>query len=186
MSCFLGHCYRVAMKIPMFVWIAALVVLFFVVVNVLRRISDSARALNRQGRPPSFTSRALMTPNEIEFFGRLRDALPEHYIFPQVAMSAVLDPLAKGNAGYADFLRIAQKRIDYGVFTREFQLVAIVELDDRSHSRVKDLQRDGFVASAGIRTVRFQSSRRPNREQIRQAVLLPAPTAGEPLRREPS
>jgi hypothetical protein len=174
------------MKIPMFVWMAALVVLLLVVVKVLRRMSGRARALNRLGRPPSFTSRALMTPNEIEFFGRLREALPEHHIFPQVAMSALLDPLAKGKTGYADFLRIAQKRNDYGVFTPEFQLVAIVELDDRSHSRVKDQQRDGFVASAGIRTVRFQSSRRPNRDQIRQAVLLPAPTAGEPLRREPS
>ena len=174
------------MKIPMLVWIAVLVVLFLAVVKVLRPRSGSAGALNRHGRPPSFMSRALMTPNEIEFFGRLREALPGHHVFPQVAMSALLDPLAKGKAGYADFLRIAQKRIDYGVFTPEFQLVAIVELDDRSHNRVKDQQRDGFVASAGIRTVRFQSSRRPNREQIRLAVLLPALTAGEPLRREPS
>ena len=170
----------------MFAWVVALVVLCLVAVRVLRREIGIARAPNMRGRPPSFSSRALMTPNEIEFFGRLRGALPEHHIFPQVAMSALLDARAKGKAGYADFLRIAQKRIDYGIFTSDFQLVAIVELDDRSHSRVKDQQRDGFVASAGIRTVRFQSSRRPNREQIRQAVLQPAQAAGEPLRREPS
>ncbi|WP_408379736.1 DUF2726 domain-containing protein [Paraburkholderia sp. RL18-085-BIA-A] len=46
----------------------------------------------------------------------------------------------KGQGGYAGFMRIAEKCIDFGIFTREFQLVAIVELDDRSHSRVKDRQ----------------------------------------------
>lgn len=153
------------MKVPPSVWFVVLVILIVVVLAVLQRKGGS-------GRPqPCFTSRALMTPNEIEFFGRLRDALPEHYVFPQIAMSALLDPVAKGKAGYADFLRIAQKRIDYGIFTSDFQIVAVVELDDRSHNRVKDQRRDSFVASAGIRTIRFQSSRRPNREQIREAVL---------------
>lgn len=89
------------MKIPMFVWMAALVVLFLAVVKVLRRMSGSAQALNRQVRSPSLKSRALMMPNEIEFFGRLREALPERHVFPQIAMSALLDPLAKGKAGYA-------------------------------------------------------------------------------------
>jgi hypothetical protein len=158
------------MRVPPSVWFVVLVILIVVVLGVLQRKGGSARA------QPCFTSRALMTPNEIEFFGRLRDALPEHYVFPQIAMSALLDPVAKGKAGYADFLRIAQKRIDYGIFTAGFQLVAIVELDDRFHNRVKDLQRDGFAASAGVRTVRFLSTRRPDREQIRQAVLLTAAT----------
>lgn len=145
------------MRVPPSVW--------FVVLGVLQRKGGSSR------QQPCFTSRALTTPNEIEFFGRLRDALPEHYVFPQIAMSALLDPVGQGKAGYADFLRIAQKRIDYGIFTSDFQIVAVAELDDRSYNRVKDQRRDGFVTLAGIRTVRFQASRRPGREEIREVVL---------------
>lgn len=34
-----------------------------------------------------YKARALMTPNEIEFFERLVKAFPNYYIFSQVAMS---------------------------------------------------------------------------------------------------
>jgi hypothetical protein len=43
------------------------------------------------GRTGTYRQRKLMTDNEAEFFGRLVVALPDHYIFPQVAMSALLD-----------------------------------------------------------------------------------------------
>jgi hypothetical protein len=43
------------------------------------------------GRTAAYKQRKLMTDNEAEFFGRLVVALPDHYIFPQVAMSALLE-----------------------------------------------------------------------------------------------
>ena len=36
-------------------------------------------------------------------------------------------------------------------------LVAIVELDDRTHLAAADVRRDAYTASAGIRTLRFES-----------------------------
>jgi hypothetical protein len=66
-----------------------------------------------------------MTDNEEEFFGRLVVALPDHYIFPQVAMSALLDT-ASGNkrTAYGDRLRIAQQRVDYVICTRRCEVIA--------------------------------------------------------------
>lgn len=93
-------------------------------------------------------------------------------------MSALIDPVASGKSGYANFLRVAQKRIDYGIATPDFDLVAIIELDDRSHNRQKDESRDALVASAGIPTIRFDSRCRPDLERIRLAVL-PASAATE-------
>lgn len=125
-------------------------------------------------RAGAYRSRRLMTENELEFFGRLVAALPDHYIFPQVAMSALLvSTSADKKTSHADRLRIAQQRADYVVCTRDCELVAVVELDDRTHSNAKDQLRDARLEQGGIRTVRFQSRAKPTTEAIRAAILPP-------------
>jgi hypothetical protein len=119
-----------------------------------------------------------MTGNELEFFGRLCRALPRELVLPQVAMSALIEPVSRGKSYQSDFRRISQKRVDYAIFTRDLRLLAIVELDDRTHRAGRDAVRDRMVASAGIRTLRFQSRRKPDEAQIRQAVF--PQSRGEP------
>ena len=123
-----------------------------------------------------FTSRPLMTDNELEFFARLKKALPECTIFSQVAMSGVLDvTLRKGEPGYWEARsKFDRKRMDYVVCTSGGErVIAVVELDDRSHGgkRGEDAKRDAMLAKVGIRTVRFPSSPRPDGTQIRDRVL---------------
>lgn len=91
-------------------------------------------------------------------------------------MSALMDPVAQGKQRLLDLNRILQKRVDYAIYTRDLKLIAIVELDDRTHNRVKDRQRDLYVASAGIRTVRFESSNRPGVAEI-HATIFPKKAA---------
>jgi len=131
----------------------------------------------KHGRDGAYKRRDLMTGNELEFFGRLVVALPDHYIFPQVAMSALLEA-ASGDKkqAHGDRLRIAQQRVDYVVCNRRCEVVAVVELDDRTHSRAKDKVRDGRLEQAAIRTVRFQSRQKPAPDAIRAAIL----PAGQP------
>lgn len=126
----------------------------------------------KKDRTGSYRRRRLMTENELEFFGRLVVALPDHYIFPQVAMSALLDPASGDKAkAHGDRLRIAQQRVDYVVSTRGGEVVAVVELDDRTHVRAKDQLRDARLAQGAIRTVRFESRHKPRADAIRAAVL---------------
>ena len=121
-----------------------------------------------------------MTDNELEFFGRLVAALPGYYIFPQVAMSALLEP-AGGNTkqAHGDRLRIAQQRVDYVVCDQNGDLVAVVELDDRTHSHAKDQLRDARLEQAGIKTVRFQSRHKPTPAAILIAIVGATPAARE-------
>jgi hypothetical protein len=120
----------------------------------------------------SFRARKLVSDNEAEFFGRLVVALPEFYIFPQVAMSALLESSSSNaKTAHADFLRIAQHRADYVIANKQMEVVAVVELDDRTHSRAKDQLRDSRLEQAKIRTVRFQSKNKPNVAALRAAVL---------------
>jgi hypothetical protein len=164
----------------------ALPALLLVLLLLMRLVQASAKKRVPEAK---YKRRDIMTDNEMEFFGRLVAALPEHYIFPQVAMSALLAPAgANGKQAHGDRLRIAQQRLDYVVCNRRCEVVAVVELDDRTHTQAKDEVRDGRLAQGGYRTVRFQSRQKPPAAAIRAAILphappgAPAPApAAEPL-----
>ncbi|WP_198115921.1 DUF2726 domain-containing protein [Massilia rhizosphaerae] len=152
------------------------IILVFVVLVVLMAGLFAVQLKTAKGkdRTGAYRRRKFMTDNEEEFFGRLVAALPEHYIFPQVAMSALLET-ASGDrrTAYGDRLRIAQQRVDYVICTRRCEVVAVVELDDKTHSRAKDELRDARLEQAGIRTVRFQARNKPKVEAIRTMILGP-------------
>ncbi len=130
-----------------------------------------ARERNRRITLGEYQGRDLMTDNELEFFGRLVQALPQYYVFPQVAMTALLEAASRDEARRnTDRLRIAQQRIDYVVCDKRCNVVAVVELDDRTHSRAKDAVRDERLEQAGIRTLRFESRAKPSLREIKAAL----------------
>lgn len=148
----------------------SIVVLVLLVVAILL-VSSLIKGARQAG---TYKARELMTGNEAEFFGRLVVALPAYYIFPQVAMTALIEAASRDKKqAHADRLRIAQQRADYVVCDRRCSVVAVVELDDRTHSRSKDKIRDARLQQAGIRTVRFESKSKPSAQVLRAAVLSP-------------
>lgn len=144
-------------------------------------LAVAVNGLKGKERTGAYRRRKLMTDNELEFFGRLVSALPDHYVFPQVAMSALLEAASSDKKkSHSDRLRIAQQRADYIVCLKNCDLVAVIELDDRTHSSSKDQLRDSRLEQAGIRTVRFQSRAKPTAEAIRAAIIGPFAVAAVP------
>jgi very-short-patch-repair endonuclease len=87
-------------------------------------------------------------------------------------MSALLDAASSDKrTAHGDRRRIAQQRVDYVVCTKSCEVVAVVELDDKTHSRAKDQLRDARLEQGRIRTVRFQARSKPGVEAIRAMVL---------------
>jgi hypothetical protein len=124
------------------------------------------------GTVGTYRKKKLMSENEAEFFGRLVAALPDHYVFPQVAMSAILQASSDNRKqAYSDFLKIAQHRVDYLVCDKQCAIIAVVELDDRTHSAAKDALRDSRLEQAGIRTVRVPSKNKPTKEELHNLVV---------------
>jgi len=120
---------------------------------------------------PRYEAKPLLTGNEHEFFGRLCRAHHDGYVFPQVAMSALLEPQAfTGASRRTAFYRIAQKRVDYVICTRDLQLLCVVELDDRTHDPRHDRQRAALLGRAGILTLRWDSRSKPTVQQIRDRL----------------
>lgn len=136
-----------------------------------------AAVLLREG-PDRYAPKRLLTKNEEEFFKRLVRALPDLYVFPQVAFRAFLKPGASAGKAYGRQLgRIGAKHCDFMICTSVLDVVAIVELDDRTHvkdSRTgvveKDVARDAMTGSAGYTTIRYESRSKPSVADIRDDI----------------
>lgn len=161
-GCLRHHRAPVPKTLPTLLFIVAAIVIAALIIKLV--VGGRRRAVRYQLTP-------IMTGNEIEFFGRLRRALPDHHVFPQVAMSAVMRPLATFKQNPGAFHAISKKRIDYAVYDRAMALVALVELDDKMHNVERDAKRDAMTASAGVRTVRWNSKTKPSEQQIKQTLL---------------
>lgn len=138
-----------------------------------------AKLAGQQTAQAKFKQKALLTPNELEFLGRLEAAAPELRFFPQVAMGALLDPAVPRSDGKAYYrLRgmFSQKIVDFVAQRRsDGGIVAIIELDDRTHDSGKDAKRDEMLQSAGYRIVRWHSKSKPETAAIRAELCAAAP-----------
>ena len=126
----------------------------------------------------AFSSRPILSENELEFFHRLSRALPDYHVFPQVAANALLRVEAdkRSKIYHATRNRFAQKHVDFVVCERSsLRVLAIIELDDRTHTKMKDDARDAMFEQAGYVTHRFASRRKPSEEDI--AALFPTPAS---------
>lgn len=139
-----------------------------------------AKLSGQRASGTKFKQKTLLTPNELEFLGRLETAAPELRFFPQVAMGALLEPAVTRSDGKAYYrLRgmFSQKIVDFVAQRRsDGAIVAIIELDDRTHDSGKDANRDEMLQSAGYSIVRWKSKRKPNAAEIR-AALFPVAAA---------
>ena len=132
----------------------------------------AAAAVSSRARKPSLAGlrpKPLLTNNEQSFLRVLEDALPSHRVFPQVAFAAFLteDPGLARQTRQALRNKFNRKFADFVVCDRNtLQIVALVELDDRTHVASADRQRDELTQAAGYKTIRFQSKQKPGTAEI--------------------
>lgn len=128
---------------------------------------------------PDVERKRLMTATEIRFWQVLESAVPEYRIFGQVAMGALRGPRAglEGKARMSVRGRFAQKIVDFLAVDADGSVVAVIELDDRSHRADADAARDAKLARAGYRVNRFHVSRFASAETIRSKLVADLPSA---------
>lgn len=121
----------------------------------------------------NYKAKDLLTDNEKEFFFRLKRALPGYEVFSQVSMGAILNPNADRNARRYHQIRgtFAQKIVDFLICDgKTLNVIAIVELDDRTHNVERDQKRDAMLQSAGYRVIRWNSRKKPSEDEIRVRI----------------
>lgn len=116
------------------------------------------RRKNKKIQPKS-----LLTKTEIEYYYIIRDYLPSKYhLCPQVSFNAIIT--AKDIGIRNTFNR---KYCDMTVCNSNFEVLAVIEIDDDSHTSAKikesDAYRDKILKEAGFITLRF-SDKTPKSE----------------------
>lgn len=122
----------------------------------------------------------LFSPAEHSFFLVLKQALSddEYEIFAKVRIADVLTPesgLSRKNWNFA-FYRITSKHFDYVLCSKDtLDVVAVIELDDRSHNLSKTRSRDAFVQkaceTAGLKLIRFSCRSNYHIQSVRDKVI---------------
>lgn len=127
-------------------------------------------ALNRN-HPARFRARPVVTGTSLDFFFRLKHALPECTVCPQVAATSLLEPMGAGPGRKAALHRIVGRRVGYAVFDAEMRLLVVIELDHRPRLTRREAECDAYFAEAGIKTLRFHPKRMPSEAKIRLSVF---------------
>ncbi len=99
---------------------------------------------------PYTKNRGLFSPAERSFFGVLAQAVgDEYHVFGKVRVADVVSvrPLRNRSAWQRAFNRISAKHFDFVLCDKDdLSVIAVVELDDRSHQQGKRQARDSFLA----------------------------------------
>ena len=145
--------------------------LFLALIAILA-IKLALKALANAGGPAFKLKSPLLSVPEQDLYRRLVAALPDHVILAQVAFSQMIKVEGgERKENFGKFATARQKVADFVVCDKSFKVVAVVELDDSTHSREKDERRDAIIHEAGSKTIRWRTANRPTTEEIRRQVL---------------
>lgn len=146
--------------------------LIFVILVAIMAILKFHSISRRSGAQPTpllaelkLSARRPLTPFEEKMYFALTAALPECTVLAQVSFQALLDTpnLSSRN-------RFNRKTADFVVCSQQLTPIAVVELDDTSHTnkKTRDADRDAMLRNAGYQTLRYK--RVPTPEQIKADI----------------
>lgn len=134
-----------------------------------QKSAGNTKGSSKSERPKKKTA---LTEREQAMYWRLREVLSErtHVVMAQVSFSALLT--SRQQAARNTFNR---KTADFVVFSKAFEVVAVIELDDASHRgrEKEDGARESLLTDAGYRVIRFKNI--PDRGEL-ITTLFPMPT----------
>jgi hypothetical protein len=127
---------------------------------------------------------SIMSDAESYFYLLVDNMLPSGYrLFPQTPLSAVFAVRKKSRHYMSRFNKISAKRADYCICREnrtpgfpylKLEIVALIELDDRSHERKDRRKRDKFVnrlcKKCGVPMLRFASRSNKNPDYDEQYI----------------
>ena len=119
-------------------------------------------------------AKPLTTERESQVIATIEQAVPYARVHAQVCMGAIL----KTKSGLSNKERMStrgrfsQKMVDYVLEDRHTgRILALVELDDRSHNAAKDAARDAMTRTADTLTIRLPATERPTSLGVRERIL---------------
>ncbi|EPR11309.1 hypothetical protein M527_04305 [Sphingobium indicum IP26] len=136
-----------------------------------------SRGFGNGSGSPTPVAKPFMTRREQAVRSALEQILPMYRIHAQVALGALLAALLAAprrpgrKPSPADRNAFSQKIVDFVIEDPTTgKVVALIEVDDHSHSRARDRLRDAMTSAAGYCTFRIAASVRPTIAAIREVI----------------
>jgi hypothetical protein len=137
-----------------------------------------AGSLRRKRSAPTgewpLVGRPILSKREREWHQAMLRACPGHHVFAQVALSQLiaLEPdVAKPTALRNHFQQLVA---DFVICREDYDVVAVIEIDDASHDRPSrrdsDARKQKAIESAGFRFVRIPGRSRATEAAVRQLL----------------
>lgn len=150
--------------------------LIAIVAGLVRRFGQARRGNGGVSAYEAVTE--FLSPAERSFFGVLQQAVVSKYqVFAKVRLADIVRPVRNpSRSGWQTaFNRITGKHVDFVLCEpATLRVVAVIELDDRTHERFERSVRDNLVdsalANAGIPVLRVSVRQSYSPAQIREQV----------------
>jgi hypothetical protein len=124
--------------------------------------------------PWPVAARNLLTERERSLYQSLLGLYPDHKIFVQVALSQLIDVDQSHPESESIRARYKQLVADFVLCRSDLSVVAVIELDDRSHERADrqgaDARKNKALADAGLRLVRIPAGGLPSEGKLREIM----------------
>jgi hypothetical protein len=124
--------------------------------------------------PWPVAARNLLTNREQLFYQRLLSVYPNHKIFVQVALSQLIDVSEDHPERQSIRNRFSQLVADFVLCRADLSVIAVIELDDRTHERrdrqAADARKTKALADAGFRLVRIPAGALPSEQRLRETI----------------
>lgn len=163
-----------------------LFVLVVVALAVARRLGG--RGAGGPAKWPFYVKKPLTQPEQV-LYHRLISALPEHIVLAQVQVSRVLG-VKRGSNFHEWNNRINRLSYDFVVCGKDSSVIAVIELDDKSHGAQSragtDAKKDKATTDAGLKLIRWNVRSLPDREAIRKTFELSNQIADTPEKSPPT
>ena len=78
----------------------------------------------------------ILSDNEIAFFNKFKELNGKYIIIPQVNLASIIEK--HGGKYHSELFR----NIDFGIFDINYNLLLLIELNDKSHTNIKRKDRD--------------------------------------------
>ena len=156
--------------------LAVAVIFIFFIVIVFSKISNKSN----ESEKANYTQIGpLFTIAERSFYGVLEQAISQEYkIFGKVRVADVLKPNSKMNKSdwQSAFNKISAKHFDYVLCQKDtLNVVAVVELDDKSHNSKRVINRDAFLEGAcdgaNLKLIRFKAQQGYQIDSVRKHII---------------
>lgn len=102
---------------------------------------------------PIYFKKSIMTNCELDFYKKIEYFNVDYVVVPQLNLATVIN---KNGSRYHNELF---RNIDFAIFSKNFELLLLIELDDKSHNKInrkdRDLKVKKICNDAKIRLIKF-------------------------------